>query len=214
DTGIGMTPEFMETMWDSFSRATDTRINKIQGAGLGLNIVKKLVDMMGGTIEVESEINKGSTFTVRLPLKPVEHVVSAELDSDIDLEVLDVNVLLAEDNDMNWEIAQELLGLSGITCTRAVNGEECLEMFTESPEGTYDAIFMDMQMPVMDGVEATKRIRGSQHPEAKTIPILAMTANAFTEDIETCKAAGMNDHFSKPIDVAKVVAAMKKYIKK
>ena len=215
DDGIGMTEEFMERMWESFTRATDTRINKIQGAGLGLSIVRQLVDLMNGTIEVKSQLNKGTRFKITLPLQPVEHKNREEA---LDLEnaegPLNISVLLAEDNDMNWEIAEELLGLNGIQATRAENGKAALEMFKNSAPGTYDAILMDLQMPEMNGFEATMAIRSCDHPEAQTIPIIAMTANAFAEDVRRCREAGMNDHLSKPIDTKKVLRVLRRYTKR
>jgi signal transduction histidine kinase/ActR/RegA family two-component response regulator len=211
DSGIGMTPEFMADMWDSFSRATDTRVNKIQGAGLGLSIVKQLVDMMNGRIEVESEINKGSAFTVTIPLQPVEHIEKVKTSQDWKSDLAGIRVLVAEDNEMNWRITEELLGMHGIKTERAADGKICAELFSSRPAGTYDAILMDMQMPVMNGLEATRVIRASGRPDAKTIPIIAMTANAFTEDVVKCKQAGMNDHLSKPIETEKVLETLEKY---
>lgn len=213
DTGIGMSKEFMNDMWGTFTRATDTRINRIVGAGLGLSIVKSLVDMLDGTIEVQSELNKGSTFTVSIPTKPS---VSATFIED-DLEDLYENrkyfLLVAEDNDLNYEIIKELLEIEGISCERAENGEECIHMFEESTSNKYDAILMDIQMPVMNGLEATKIIRKSSHMNAKTIPIIAMTANAFNDDIDKCLKAGMNDHLSKPVEMNRVRMSLKKWIK-
>lgn len=211
DNGIGMTPAFMKSMWESFRRATDTRVNKIQGTGLGLSIVKQLVEMMNGRIEAESEINKGTAFTVIIPLQPVEHVEETCVSPDWRGDLSGIRVLVAEDNDINWQITENLLGMYGIITKRAEDGRVCTEMFTSEPAGTYNAILMDMQMPVMDGLEAARAIRASDHPEAKTIPIIAMTANAFTEDVVKCMEAGMNDHLSKPIETDKVLEALKKY---
>ncbi len=212
DTGIGMSKEFMEHMWETFSRATDTRINRIQGAGLGLSIVKDLIDKMNGTITVKSAINVGSTFTVVIPITPVDHIDEEDEEGEDFEEALSMHILVAEDNDLNWEIANELLEINGISTERAEDGQKCLQMFTEAPAGTYDAILMDMQMPIMNGCEAAVSIRGSNHPEAKTIPIIAMTANAFADDVARCKEAGMNDHLSKPIDINKVVSTIKRYV--
>ncbi|MCF0259396.1 MAG: transporter substrate-binding domain-containing protein [Erysipelotrichaceae bacterium] len=214
DNGIGMNPEFMDKMWDSFTRATDTRINKIQGAGLGLSIVRQLVELMNGTVEVESEINKGTRFIVSLPLEPARHKNIEEAEELDSREPLNLKVLIAEDNDLNWEIAQELLEMAGVQTERAENGQEALNMFVRQPAGTYDAILMDMQMPVMNGLEATRAIRSSGHPEAETIPIIAMTANAFAEDVAKCREAGMNDHLSKPIDMKKVVKVLRRFTRK
>ncbi|MCF0143628.1 MAG: response regulator [Firmicutes bacterium] len=211
DTGIGMNPEFIEKMWDAFSRATDTRINKIGGAGLGLSIVKSLVEMMDGTITVESELNKGSTFTCRIPVIPAK---PCEVEAEAivaDQGQFTCNVLVAEDNEMNWEIANELLSMNGVTCIRAENGKIAVDKFLSSKQGVYDAILMDMQMPIMDGIDATVAIRASKHPQAKEIPIIAMTANAFNEDVKQCLEAGMNEHISKPIEVDKVMVALRKF---
>ena len=210
DTGIGMSEKFMETMWETFTRAVDSRVDKIQGAGLGLSIVKKFTELMGGEITAESEIDKGSVFTFRFPVDPAEPEEIDDREAAAE-GTLDCRVLVVEDNDMNWEIAYELLKMRGVESERAVNGLVGVQMFTETPAGTYDAILMDMQMPVMDGLEATRQIRASKHPEAKSIPILAMTANAFAEDVEACKAAGMNEHLSKPIDMDIVIGALRKY---
>ncbi len=214
DSGIGMTKEFMEKMWDTFSRATDTRINTVQGSGLGLSIVKELVDRMDGTIEVQSEPDKGTTFTVFLPLLPIEHVEKSETHELTTTQFPGVKILLAEDNDMNWEIIEELLSMHGIQSTRAEDGKICLDLFLKSEVGQYSAILMDLQMPVMDGLESTRQIRASKHPEAKTIPIIAMTANAFAEDVVKCVEAGMNEHLSKPIDMDRVLMTLSNYIKK
>lgn len=211
DTGIGMSKDFMDHMWETFSRAFDSRINKIQGTGLGLSIVRQLVGIMGGTIDVESELNKGSKFTVVLPVEPIDHVEEEETFTCENGDVQPYHVLVAEDNDINWEIAEDLLKSYGIIAKRAENGEVCMKLFTEAEPHTYDAILMDMQMPIMNGIEATKAIRASEHAEAKTIPIIAMTANAFAEDVAQCKEAGMNDHISKPIDIKIVVSKIRKY---
>ncbi len=212
DTGIGMSEAFMQRMWDTFSRATDTRINTIQGAGLGLAIVKELVELMDGTIEVRSELNKGSVFKVRLALQPLAKKTEEGEEAPVE-DTLQLHALVAEDNEMNWEIAEELLAMHGITADCARDGAICVKMFEEAPAGTYAVILMDMQMPNMDGIEATKKIRSSEHPEATTIPIIAMTANAFAEDVAHCKEAGMNDHLSKPIEINKVIATIQKYTK-
>lgn len=214
DTGIGMSREYMDHMWETFSRATDTRINKIQGAGLGLSIVKDLVDKMDGTITVESRIDHGTTFTVKIPVTATEQMKHEEISQNPCDEEVSYRVLVAEDNDMNWEIACELLDINGISAVRAEDGKKCLEKFTEAPAGTYDCILMDMQMPVMNGLDATVAIRNSEHEEAKSIPIIAMTANAFAEDVQRCVKAGMNDHLSKPIDITKVIATIRKYARK
>ena len=206
DNGMGMSADFKETIFDAFTRAESSVTNKIQGTGLGMAITKNLVESMGGTIEVESEPNRGSRFEVILNLKIVENrVVSSteqiemhETDSDI---LNGMRFLCAEDNELNAEILMELLKLEGAECTICENGKRILEAFEQSVPGEYDMILMDVQMPVMNGYEATKAIRRSSHEQAKTIPIIAMTANAFSEDMQHTLAAGMNAHISKPVDM-------------
>ncbi len=212
DNGIGMNDEFMKNMWNSYSRSSDDRINHIQGTGLGLAIVKNLVELMGGTIDVSSALNEGTCFTVVLPLEAAENPIDDSSDStEIDMKNRHINVLVAEDNDINWEIISRLLVMYGISCTHAKNGKICAEMFKNVPEGEYDAIFMDMQMPVMNGLDATREIRSSGHPDAKKIPIIAMTANAFSDDISQCLEVGMNEHLSKPVEINKILSILKKY---
>ena len=167
--------------------------------------------MMDGTITVESELNKGSTFTCRIPVIPAK---PCEVEAEAivaDQGQFTCNVLVAEDNEMNWEIANELLSMNGVTCIRAENGKIAVDKFLSSKQGVYDAILMDMQMPIMDGIDATVAIRASKHPQAKEIPIIAMTANAFNEDVKQCLEAGMNEHISKPIEVDKVMVALRKF---
>ena len=217
DNGIGMDAEFMKVMYSEFARAVDTRVNKVRGSGLGLAIVKQIVDLMGGTIEAESEPGKGTTFLVTLELPYCEEhggdgQKAGKQETDGKEEhVKDLHLLLAEDNDLNYEIEAELLHMHGITCDRAENGQICVEKFNRAPAGTYQAILMDMQMPVMNGIEATEKIRALTHPDAKTVPIIATTANAFKEDMERCFAAGMNDHMSKPLDIRKLIEMIEKY---
>ena len=206
DNGMGMSADFKETIFDAFTRAESSVTNKIQGTGLGMAITKNLVESMGGTIEVESEPNRGSRFEVILNLKIVENrVVSSteqiemhETDSDI---LNGMRFLCAEDNELNAEILMELLKFEGAECTICENGKRILEAFEQSVPGEYDMILMDVQMPVMNGYEATEAIRRSSHEQAKTIPIIAMTANAFSEDMQHSLAAGMNAHISKPVDM-------------
>ena len=215
DTGIGMTPEFMEKMYSRFSREIDTRVNKVRGSGLGLAIVKMIVDLMGGTIEVESQVQRGSTFRIILEMpyaKEDEFADTGEKQDVFTLPDREITLLAAEDNDLNYEILQEQLRMQGIRCVRALNGKECLEMFRASRKGEYDAILMDMQMPVMNGLEATVYIRELDHPEARSIPIIALTANAYQEDMEACIEAGMNEHLSKPIRIEEVVQVLAKYL--
>ena len=206
DNGMGMSADFKETIFDAFIRAESSVTNKIQGTGLGMAITKNLVESMGGTIEVESEPNRGSCFEVILNLKIVENRVVSSTEQiemhETDSDILDgMRFLCAEDNELNAEILMELLKLEGAECTICENGKRILEAFEQSVPGEYDMILMDVQMPVMNGYEATKAIRRSSHEQAKTIPIIAMTANAFSEDMQHTLAAGMNAHISKPVDM-------------
>ena len=200
DTGIGMTPEFMEQMYSAFSRAVDTRVNKVRGSGLGLAIVKKIVDLMGGAIEAES---KGTTFRVTLDLPAAADDAETEehTETAITLQEKPLTVLVAEDNDLNYEITAEQLRGYRVHCVRAVNGQDCLQRIEQAAPDEFDAILMDMQMPVMNGLEATAAIRKLDSETAKHIPIIALTANAYHEDIQKCLAAGMNAHLSKPINI-------------
>ena len=206
DNGMGMSADFKETIFDAFTRAESSVTNKIQGTGLGMAITKNLVESMGGTLEVESEPNRGSSFEVILNLKIVENRVVSSTEQiemhETDSDILDgMRFLCAEDNELNAEILMELLKLEGAECTICENGKRILEAFEQSVPGEYDMILMDVQMPVMNGYEATKAIRRSSHEQAKTIPIIAMTANAFSEDMQHTLAAGMNAHISKPVDM-------------
>ena len=206
DNGMGMSADFKETIFDAFTRAESSVTNKIQGTGLGMAITKNLVESMGGTIEVESEPNRGSCFEVILNLKIVENRVVSSTEQiemhETDSDILDgMRFLCAEDNELNAEILMELLKLEGAECTICENGKRILEAFEQSVPGEYDMILMDVQMPVMNGYEATEAIRRSSHEQAKTIPIIAMTANAFSEDMQHSLAAGMNAHISKPVDM-------------
>lgn len=203
DTGIGMTPEFMEQMYSAFSRAVDTRVNKVRGSGLGLAIVKKIVDLMGGAIEAESKVGKGTTFRVTLDLPAAADDAETEehTETAITLPEKPLTVLVAEDNDLNYEITAEQLRGYRVRCVRAVNGQDCLQRIEQAAPDEFDAILMDMQMPVMNGLEATAAIRKLDSETAKHIPIIALTANAYHEDIQKCLAAGMNAHLSKPINI-------------
>lgn len=212
DTGIGMSKEYMEKMYSKFTRETDTRINKVSGYGLGLSIVKELTDLMNGRIEVESEQGKGTTFRLYFEFpyaEPKSEDRSQQEDSDKSSLCEGMHLLVAEDNELNFEVAKELLEMKKITCEQAENGAVCVEKFEENPE-RYDAILMDMQMPVMNGIEAAMAIRRLSVAKAHTIPILAMTANAFQEDVQRCLNAGMNAHLSKPIDMKKLIKELAK----
>lgn len=207
DTGIGMTPEFMEQMYSAFSRAVDTRVNKVRGSGLGLAIVKKIVDLMGGAIGAESKVGKGTTFRVTLDLPAAADDAETEehTETAITLPEKPLTVLVAEDNDLNYEITAEQLRGYRVHCVRAVNGQDCLQRIEQAAPDEFDAILMDMQMPVMNGLEATAAIRKLDSETAKNIPIIALIANAYHEDIQKCLAAGMNAHLSKPINIDRAV---------
>ena len=206
DNGMGMSDDFKDKIFDAFTRAENSLTNKIQGTGLGMAITRNLVEAMGGTIDVESEPGQGSCFEVLMDLKIAEERSVLPV-SQIEKEELDVNILkgmrflCAEDNELNAEILMELLKIEDAECTICENGEKILKTFEQSAPGDYDMILMDVQMPVMNGYEATKAIRRSSHELAKTIPIIAMTANAFSEDIQHSLAAGMTAHISKPVEM-------------
>ena len=206
DNGMGMSADFKDTIFDAFTRAESSMTNKIQGTGLGMAITKNLVEAMGGTIDVESELGQGSCFEVLIDLRIAEDrfvssAEQAEKDEPAGNVLKGMRFLCAEDNELNAEILMELLKIEGAECTICENGKRVLEAFEQSATGDYDMILMDVQMPVMNGYEATKAIRRSSHELAKTIPIIAMTANAFSEDIQHSLAAGMNAHVSKPVEM-------------
>ena len=206
DNGMGMSADFQNTIFDAFTRAESSLTNKIQGTGLGMAITRNLVEAMGGTIDVESELGLGSCFEVLIDLKIAEDrtvaLAAQEETDEQDGNILQgMRFLCAEDNELNAEILTELLKIEGAECTICENGEEILKAFEQSAPGDYDMILMDVQMPVMNGYEATKAIRRSSHELAKKIPIIAMTANAFSEDIQHSLAAGMNAHVSKPVEM-------------
>ena len=206
DTGIGMTPEFLKHIYEPFAQEGNDARSKFQGTGMGMPIVKSLIDMMGGTIEISSELGVGSTFDVQIPLdidrNPQARIKLVEATPSCSLAGM--SVLLAEDNDLNAEIAQALLESEGVVTTRAANGNEAVDLYLSRPAGSFDAILMDIMMPGMDGYEATRVIRLSGKPDAADIPIIALTANAFAEDAKTAHDAGMNAHLSKPLDFEKL----------
>ncbi len=206
DNGMGMSADFKETIFEPFTRAEGSITNKIQGTGLGMAITKNLVEAMGGTIDVESELGQGSCFEVLIDLRiaedrSVSFAAQEEKNEQKDNILQGMRFLCAEDNELNAEILTELLKIEGAECTICENGEEILKTFEKSAPGDYDIILMDVQMPVMNGYEATRAIRRSSHELAKRIPIIAMTANAFSEDIQHSLAAGMNAHVSKPVEM-------------
>ena len=206
DNGMGMSADFKETIFDPFTRAESSMTNKIQGTGLGMAITRNLVKAMGGTIDLESELGQGSCFEVLIDMRIAEERTIAlaaqeEIDEQDDNILQGMRFLCAEDNELNAEILMELLKIEGAECIICENGERVLETFEQSAPGDYDMILMDVQMPVMNGYEATKAIRRSSHELAMKIPIIAMTANAFSEDIQHSLAAGMNAHVSKPVEM-------------
>ena len=218
DTGIGMCEEYLPHVYEEFSREHTTTENKVQGTGLGLSIIKSMIELMGGSIQVESRQGIGTKFTVDFSfdiaskeevygnqntMKPPEiHTIKG------------TRILLVEDNELNAEIAKTVLEDVGALITRVEDGQQAVELFEEKPAGTFDAILMDLMMPVMDGYTATKKIRSSERSDAKTIPIIAMTANAFQEDAEKCIAVGMNAHLAKPLDIEKVKTTICHLVKK
>lgn len=209
DTGIGMSEDFVQHIFERFTQEdAGAARTEYKGAGLGMAITKNYVELMGGTIKVRSQKGVGSTFTVTLPMEIADApLLRPDHDASAPADLTGIHVLLAEDNDLNAEIATVQLESLGVDATRAVNGKEALQLFETRPKGTFDLILMDIMMPEMDGYEATRAIRALAREDARTIPILAMTANAFDEDVEKSKEAGMNGHLSKPIEIH-VVAAM------
>ena len=215
DNGIGMSQEFQKHIFEPFERERTSTVSKVEGSGIGMGIVKKLVGLMGGTVEVESKIGVGSTFTVTIPCRIAsqeETQAKRETGSSDQKSLSGTKILLAEDNDLNAEIAVELLQEEGCTVDRAKDGVECVDMLEKAANGTYQLILMDIQMPVMNGYDAAKKIRRMDDPPKADIPIIAMTANAFSEDKQAALDAGMNDHVSKPINMNVLVPTIQKYL--
>lgn len=212
DNGIGMSEEFQEHLFEPFAQENDTYREKYRGTGLGMAIVKKLVEKMNGTISVTSHKDVGSCFVITLPFKIDRDAGRREEKQEVAAaDIHGKRILVVEDNELNLEIVQFMLEESGAAVETASNGREAVERFTESPCNYYDAVLMDVMMPVMDGYEATRQIRALDRADAGTIPILAVTAHAFVEDIAKCKAAGMNEHLAKPLDMNKMITAIAKY---
>ena len=202
DTGIGMSEEFTKEVFEEFAQEDSDVRTQYHGVGLGMAIVKKYIYMMGGTISVQSKKHKGTTFTVDIPLEITDKECNkSDTGFSEKVNLTGVKVLLAEDNELNAEILTELLKIKGAECTICENGEKVVKTFEQSVPGTYDMILMDVQMPVMNGYDAARAIRRSLHKQAGTIPIIAMTANAFSEDIRHSLTAGMNAHIAKPVDM-------------
>ena len=215
DNGIGMSQEFQKHIFEPFERERTSTVSKVEGSGIGMGIVKKLVGLMGGTVAVESKIGVGSKFTVTIPCRIAsEDETQAKREtSPSDQKCLcGTRILLTEDNDLNAEIATELLQEEGCTVDRAKDGVECVDMLEKAANGTYQLILMDIQMPVMNGYDAAKKIRRMEDPQKANIPIIAMTANAFSEDKQAALDAGMNDHIAKPINMNVLVPTLRKYL--
>lgn len=215
DNGIGMSQEFQKHIFEPFERERTSTVSKVEGSGIGMGIVKKLVELMGGTVEVESKIGVGSTFTVTIPCRIAsedEIQAKREINPSDQKCLCGTRILLTEDNDLNAEIATELLQEEGCTVDRAKDGVECVDMLEKAANGTYQLILMDVQMPVMNGYDATKKIRRMDDPQNANIPIVAMTANAFSEDKQVALDAGMNDHIAKPINMSVLVPTLRKYL--
>ena len=218
DTGIGMSEEYLPHVYEEFSRERTTTENKVPGTGLGLSIIKSMIELMGGSIQVESRQGIGTKFTVDLSfdIASKEEVYGSQniIKPSAIHTIKGKRILLAEDNELNAEIVKTVLEDVGALITRVEDGQQAVELFEEKPAGTFDAILMDLMMPVMDGYTATKKIRSSERSDAKTIPIIAMTANAFQEDAEKCIAVGMNAHLAKPLDIEKVKTTICHLVKK
>lgn len=221
DNGMGMTPEYLEHIFEPFTREEDTRTNKIQGTGLGMAIAKSIIELMNGDIKVESELGKGSKFTVTLYLTLQEHVQEKAVETSTKenaleifrhLDYSDKRILMAEDMPMNIAVAKKILDMTNVQLEIANNGKIALDMFLEHEPGYYDLILMDVQMPVMNGYEATSAIRSNPRPDTQTIPIVAMTANAFAEDIQAARNAGMNSHIAKPFDFKHLADVLQTYL--
>ena len=218
DNGIGMDSEFAAKIFEPFARASDSRTSEIEGTGLGMTIALNIARMMNGTIDVQSTLGKGSAFKATVYLRPHQQIRSSKasapaagIDSLQEISCRGKQVLLVEDNELNLEIAVELLKYAGLNITTAKNGLEGLDKFKAAPPGTYALILMDIQMPVMNGLEAAKAIRALPVNDAQTVPIVAMTANAFPEDIAATLQAGMNEHLSKPIDLEQFHSILQKW---
>lgn len=215
DNGIGMSQEFQKHIFEPFERERTSTVSKVEGSGIGMGIVKKLVGLMGGTVAVESKIGVGSTFTVTIPCRIAsedETQAKRETNPSDQKCLCGTRILLTEDNDLNAEIATELLQEEGCTVDRAKDGVECVDMLEKAANGTYQLILMDIQMPVMNGYDAARKIRRLDDPQKANIPIIAMTANAFTEDKQAALDVGMNDHIAKPINMNVLVPTLRKYL--
>ena len=210
-----MSEEFLEHIFEPFAQERNDARSVYQGTGLGMAIVKSLVDKMNGTITVSSKEGEGSTFVIRIPFEIASKVEeTADGNEKSSTDISGIKILLAEDNELNAEIAQTLLSDEGADVTIVGDGEQVIDTFKNSTPGTYDVILMDIMMPRLDGISATKAIRALERPDAVQIPIIAMTANAFEEDARKCIAAGMNAHLSKPLQMDIVIGTIAQYYKK
>ena len=213
-----MSEEYLPHVYEEFSREHTTTENKVQGTGLGLSIIKSMIELMDGSIQVESRQGIGTKFTVdfSFDIASKEEVYGNQnaMKPPAIHTIKGTRILLVEDNELNAEIAKTVLEDVGALITRVEDGQQAVKLFKEKPAGTFDAILMDLMMPVMDGYTATKKIRSLEHSDAKTIPIIAMTANAFQEDAEKCIAVGMNAHLAKPLDIEKMMTTICHLVKK
>jgi CheY-like chemotaxis protein len=210
DTGIGMSEEFQQKIFEAFSQEENGSRTNYKGTGLGMAITKKFIDLMGGTISVRSTRGKGTCFMIDLTFDTDPEVQEIE-EPTAAVSLVGMHVLLVEDNELNLEIAQEILEDEHVDVTCAENGRIAVDTFTAAPEGAFDVILMDVMMPEMNGYEATRAIRASHHPQSQSIPIIAMTANAYAEDVEAALDSGMNAHVSKPIDFERLFAVLQQY---
>ena len=211
DTGIGISEENQDKIFNSFEQADEKTMRKYGGTGLGLSISRSLVGLLGGRLEVTSVPGKGSEFYFTLPMKITEPIPEDESAAANEIDFSTKTILVVEDDDLNREIACTFLEDRGIKTETAANGQIAAEMFESSEAGHYDAILLDLRMPVMDGLEATAKIRGMNKADASTVPIIAMSANAFDEDVKMSMECGMNRHLTKPIDIKKVVETLRKF---
>ena len=213
DTGIGMSQEFLTRIFEPFVQADTDARSVYQGTGLGMSIAKALIEQMGGTLEISSELNVGSRFVVTIPFELADESEVVKIEKDADVSIKGMHILLAEDNELNREIAETLLREEGAQVTSVVNGREAVDAVANNDPDTFDLELMDVMMPVMDGHEATRQIRQMGRPDAETLPVVAMTANAFAEDIQKSFDAGMNGHITKPLEIDKMMRIIAKYRK-
>ena len=215
DTGIGMSENFQTHIFEKFTQENSDARTQYKGTGLGMTIVHQYVEMMHGTISVKSRKNEGTTISICIPLKLAETEIPVEKTSSVFTNSLEgLHCLLVEDNDLNAEIAQILLEEQGMTVTRTENGRQAVDKFSKEPEDTFNLILMDIMMSVMNGLDASKAIRALNRPDAKTIPIITLTANAFKEDAQKCMEAGMNAHLAKPLNISEVISTIAHFTQK